>query len=177
MYLILTCTLIIIERSWNKVESVRQEMWEEIGCKLSWFCLFMIIYLTVCMMIMWLSYQLTKKAGSWIPRLERMVQSRGLCPFEKQVLLTLIGFVIQPNKVIITMTGIPLLHTPVHIHSHDILILHCNYMYIVSANNMITFEVPTSVCTCTQNLTVLCVYHFTWMRYRVDRFYCSVMHM
>ena len=43
--------------------------------------------------------QLTKKAGSWIPRLERMVQSRGLCPFEKQVLLTLIGFVIQPNKV------------------------------------------------------------------------------
>ena len=45
------------------------------------------------------STQLTKKAGSWIPRLERMVQSRGLCPFEKQVLLTLIGFVIQPNKV------------------------------------------------------------------------------
>ena len=45
------------------------------------------------------SIQLTKKAGSWTPRLERMVQSRGLCPFEKQVLLTLIGFVIQPNKV------------------------------------------------------------------------------
>jgi hypothetical protein len=43
--------------------------------------------------------QLTKKAGSWISRLERMVQSRGLCPFKKQVLLTLIGFVIQPNKV------------------------------------------------------------------------------
>ena len=43
--------------------------------------------------------QLTKKAGNWTPRLERMVQSRGLCPFEKQVLLTLIGFVIQPNKV------------------------------------------------------------------------------
>ena len=43
--------------------------------------------------------QLTKKSGSWIPRLERMVQSRGLCPFEKKVLLTLIGFIIQPNKV------------------------------------------------------------------------------
>ena len=43
--------------------------------------------------------QLTKKAGGWIPRLERMVQSRGLCQFEKQVLLTLIGFVIQPTMV------------------------------------------------------------------------------
>ena len=42
---------------------------------------------------------LTKQAGSWIPRLERMVQSRKLCDFEKNVLLTLIGSVIQPNKV------------------------------------------------------------------------------
>lgn len=43
--------------------------------------------------------QLTKKAGDWIPRLERMVISRGLCPFEKNVLITLIGYIIQPNKV------------------------------------------------------------------------------
>ena len=42
---------------------------------------------------------LTKQVGSWIPRLERMVQSRNLCDFEKNVLLTLIGSVIQPNKV------------------------------------------------------------------------------
>ena len=42
---------------------------------------------------------LTKQAGSWIPRLERMVVSRNLCDFEKNVLLTLIGSVIQPNKV------------------------------------------------------------------------------
>ena len=45
--------------------------------------------------------QLTRKAGDWIPRLERMVVSRGLCPFEKNVLITLIGFVIQPNKVVV----------------------------------------------------------------------------
>ena len=43
--------------------------------------------------------QMTKQAGSWIPRLERMVQSRNLSNFEKSVLLTLIGSVIQPNKV------------------------------------------------------------------------------
>ena len=43
--------------------------------------------------------QMTKQAGSWIPRLERMVQSRNLSNFEKSVLLTLIGGVIQPNKV------------------------------------------------------------------------------
>ena len=36
-----------------------------------------------------------------VPRLERMVESRGLEPFEKNVLLTLIGFVIQPNKVLV----------------------------------------------------------------------------
>ena len=43
--------------------------------------------------------QMTKQAGSWVPRLERMVQSRNLSDFEKSVLLTLIGSVIQPNKV------------------------------------------------------------------------------
>ena len=42
---------------------------------------------------------MTKQAGSWIPRLERMVQSRNLSDFEKSVILTLIGTVIQPNKV------------------------------------------------------------------------------
>jgi hypothetical protein len=42
--------------------------------------------------------QLTKAASSWIPRLERMVESRNLCAFEKNVLLALIGSVIQPNK-------------------------------------------------------------------------------
>ena len=42
---------------------------------------------------------LTKQSGSWIPRLERMVQSRNLCEFEKNVLLMLIGSVIQPTKV------------------------------------------------------------------------------
>lgn len=46
---------------------------------------------------------LTKQAGSWMPRLERMVQSRNLCDFEKNVLLMLIGSVIQPNKVTETM--------------------------------------------------------------------------
>ena len=45
--------------------------------------------------------QLTMKSGSWMPRLERMAKSRNLCTFEKNVLLTLIGFVIQPNKVCI----------------------------------------------------------------------------
>jgi SpoVK/Ycf46/Vps4 family AAA+-type ATPase len=44
---------------------------------------------------------LTKQAGSWIPRLERMVSSRNLCEFEKKVLLTLIGNVIQPNKIML----------------------------------------------------------------------------
>ena len=34
-----------------------------------------------------------------MPRLERMVESRNLCEFEKSVLVTLIGSVIQPNKV------------------------------------------------------------------------------
>ncbi|KAL5457433.1 hypothetical protein EMCRGX_G034692 [Ephydatia muelleri] len=48
---------------------------------------------------------LTKAAGSWIPRLERMVESRGLCMFEKNILLTLIGFVIQPNKASVTGSG------------------------------------------------------------------------
>ncbi len=45
--------------------------------------------------------QLTTKSGSWMPRLERMVKSRNLVQFEKNVLLSLIGFVIQPNKVIV----------------------------------------------------------------------------
>ena len=62
------------------------------------------------------STQLTKKAGSWIPQLERMVQSRGLCPFEKQVLLTLIGFVIQPNKVS-EYTCTLYMHVYVHVHA------------------------------------------------------------
>lgn len=44
--------------------------------------------------------QLTRQAGSWIPRLERMVTSRGLSDFEKSILLSLIGMIIQPNKVI-----------------------------------------------------------------------------
>ena len=44
-------------------------------------------------------YQLTKTAGSWVPRLERMVESRGLSGFEKNVILALIGSIIQPNKV------------------------------------------------------------------------------
>ena len=34
-----------------------------------------------------------------MPRLERMANSRGLCQFEKHILITLIGFVIQPNMV------------------------------------------------------------------------------
>ena len=46
-----------------------------------------------------LSLQLTRESGQWVPRLERMVTSRNLHPFEKNILLTLIGFVIQPNKV------------------------------------------------------------------------------
>ena len=47
-----------------------------------------------------LSHQLTRLVpGGWIPRLERMVESRGLGSFEKNVLLSLIGSVIQPNKV------------------------------------------------------------------------------
>ena len=33
-----------------------------------------------------------------MPRLERMVESRHLCSFEKNVLLALIGSIIQPNK-------------------------------------------------------------------------------
>ncbi len=33
-----------------------------------------------------------------MPRLERMVESRKLCDFEKSVLLALIGSVIQPSK-------------------------------------------------------------------------------
>ncbi|XP_064405407.1 uncharacterized protein LOC135350521 [Halichondria panicea] len=41
---------------------------------------------------------LTRANGSWLPRLERMVESRKLCDFEKNVLLLLIGSVIQPNK-------------------------------------------------------------------------------
>lgn len=41
------------------------------------------------------SSQLTK---AWVPRLERMVQSRNLCEFEKNVLLTLIGSILQPTK-------------------------------------------------------------------------------
>ncbi len=45
------------------------------------------------------SDQLTRANGSWLPRLERMVESRKLCNFEKNVLLLLIGSVIQPNKV------------------------------------------------------------------------------
>ena len=65
-----------------------------------------------------MSIQLTKKAGSWIPRLERMVQSRGLCPFEKQVLLTLIGFVIQPNKVSEYVHPVFYMYMHVHVHVH-----------------------------------------------------------
>lgn len=45
------------------------------------------------------SHQLTRQAGSWVPRLERMVESRNLSAFEKNVILALIGGVIQPNKV------------------------------------------------------------------------------
>lgn len=45
------------------------------------------------------SFQLTRSASSWVPRLERMVSLRGLSGFEKNVLLTLIGSVIQPTKV------------------------------------------------------------------------------
>ncbi|KAI6657958.1 hypothetical protein LOD99_15675 [Oopsacas minuta] len=43
--------------------------------------------------------ELTRQTGSWIPRLERLVISRGLCPFEKNLVLTLIGSIIQPNKI------------------------------------------------------------------------------
>ena len=42
--------------------------------------------------------QLTRAAGSWIPRLERMVESRKLRDFEKNILLALLGSVIQPSK-------------------------------------------------------------------------------
>ena len=42
--------------------------------------------------------QLTKAAGPWIPRLERLVESRDLCNFEKNVLLALIGATLQPDK-------------------------------------------------------------------------------
>ncbi|XP_019854420.1 PREDICTED: uncharacterized protein LOC105313451 [Amphimedon queenslandica] len=43
--------------------------------------------------------QLTKQSGGTVPRLERMATLRGIAPFEKNVLLTLIGYVIQPNKI------------------------------------------------------------------------------
>lgn len=41
---------------------------------------------------------ITRQAGSWVPRLERMIHSRNLSSFEKNILLLLIGAVIQPNK-------------------------------------------------------------------------------
>jgi SpoVK/Ycf46/Vps4 family AAA+-type ATPase len=41
---------------------------------------------------------LTRAAGGWLPRLERMAESRNLCAFEKNVLLALIAAVIQPDK-------------------------------------------------------------------------------
>ena len=59
-------------------------------------CLYNTEVFLKCMLVI---VQLTRMAGDWIPRLERMVVSRGLCAFEKSVLITLIGFVIQPNKV------------------------------------------------------------------------------
>jgi SpoVK/Ycf46/Vps4 family AAA+-type ATPase len=34
---------------------------------------------------------LTRQAGSWLPRLERLVAARGLDPFERNVLITLVG--------------------------------------------------------------------------------------
>eukprot|EP00800_Vazella_pourtalesii_P010699 TRINITY_DN2610_c0_g4_i1.p1 TRINITY_DN2610_c0_g4~~TRINITY_DN2610_c0_g4_i1.p1 ORF type:complete len:970 (-),score=246.43 TRINITY_DN2610_c0_g4_i1:85-2994(-) len=43
--------------------------------------------------------ELTRQSSSWIPRLERLVASRNLCPFEKNLVLTLIGSIIQPNKI------------------------------------------------------------------------------
>lgn len=46
-----------------------------------------------------ISLQLTKANGDWMPRLERMAASRKLCDFEKNVLLLLIGSVLQSNKV------------------------------------------------------------------------------
>ena len=42
--------------------------------------------------------QLTKEAGPWIPRLERMIESRNLSLFEKDVLLVLIGAILQPTR-------------------------------------------------------------------------------
>ena len=43
--------------------------------------------------------ELTRQSGTWVPRLERLVASRGLSSFEKNLLLTLIGSIIQPNKI------------------------------------------------------------------------------
>ena len=57
--------------------------------------------------------QLTRSSGSWIPRLERMIQSRKLCDLEKNVLITLIGSVIQPNKFSTYDSGINIHSTQV----------------------------------------------------------------
>ncbi len=49
--------------------------------------------------------QFTRAAGPWIPRLERLVESRNLCSFEKNILLTLIGAVLQPTKISLLSYG------------------------------------------------------------------------
>ncbi|XP_065889621.1 uncharacterized protein [Dysidea avara] len=41
---------------------------------------------------------ITRQSANWVPRLERMVQSRHLTTFEKNIILLLIAAVIQPNK-------------------------------------------------------------------------------
>jgi len=46
-----------------------------------------------------LCQQITRQSGSWMPRLERMIQLRNLSTFEKNIILYLIGSVIQSNKV------------------------------------------------------------------------------
>lgn len=58
-------------------------------------CLFC---LSVCLFACGCVVKLTRAAGDWLPRLERMVDSRKLCSFERSVLLALIGSIIQPNK-------------------------------------------------------------------------------
>lgn len=42
---------------------------------------------------------LTKAEGKWLPRLERMVQSRGLSVFERDVLIALVASVLVPNRM------------------------------------------------------------------------------
>ena len=55
-------------------------------------CLFKQCYNCCCL-------QITRQSTNWVPRLERMVQSRNLTTFEKNVILRLMAAVIQPNKV------------------------------------------------------------------------------